>query len=677
MSQRVPDTAARRVAQLREEIARHDRLYYLHDAPEISDAEYDRLFRELVRLEEKHPALVTPESPTRRVGAKPLDRFDTYRHALQMLSLQNAADAEEMGEWYERITSSPECDTPPALWCEPKVDGAAVEVVYEKGLFVVGSTRGDGWIGEDISANLRTIRGLPLSLHPEEGRVPDRIEARGEVYMDKRDFRRLNDQAAEDGGRVFANPRNAAAGSLRQLDPRLTAARPLRILFHGIGRMSGEIPAHHSGVMARLEALGLATPLRWARLCDDLDAARAYYEEVNAQREDYPFEIDGVVVKVDDRALQEALGVRARSPRWAIAWKFAPREAVTRLIDITVQVGRTGALTPVAVLDPVEVAGVTVSHATLHNPEMIRERDIRIGDLVRITRAGDVIPAVTGPVTEKRTGKERVFRMPDTCPACSSPVSIPEGEIIPRCPNIACPRQVKARILHFASRGGMDIDHLGERIVDQLVDKGLVSDPADLYLLEKRRDDVVALDRMAEKSADNLLGAIDRSRSTILARFLYAMGIRHVGEALAAGLARHFGSLDAILDADEETLLGVEDVGPAVAQSLRAFFGDAHNRDVVRRLLASGVRPEPPARDASAKGPLAGMVIVFTGELGTLSRAKAKVLAEKGGARVEGSVTRRTTHVVAGEGAGGKLEKARRAGLEILDEEAFLRLVSP
>ena len=677
MSARIPQEIIRKVEDLRRRIEHHNHRYYVLDDPEIDDADYDRLMDELARLEREHPALLTPESPTQRVGAAPLESFATYRHSQQMFSLQNAGDTAAMEEWWERIVSSREPRVEPAVWCEPKIDGAAVEIVYEKGRMVVGSTRGDGWTGEDVTANLRTLRGLPLTLQPVKKGVaiPPLLEVRGEVYMNKADFVALNAQAEEAGGKVFANPRNAAAGSLRMLDQRITAARPLRILFHGVGRMEGIEAREHHEVMQRLDALGLSTAVRWARLCLSLDEVKSYFEAVARGRDGYPFEIDGVVVKVDDLAWQEELGVRSRSPRWAIAWKFAPREAVTKLLDIVVSVGRTGALTPVAILEPVELAGVTVSNATLHNQDMIRERDIRIGDRVRLTRAGDVIPAVVGPDPETtRTGSERVFTMPDRCPVCGEKVTLPEGEIIPRCPNIACPAQVKGRILHFASRGAMDIDHLGDKIVDQLVAKGFVHDPSDLYHLEEKREDVVNLERMAEKSADNLLDAIRRSKKTTLARFIHALGIRHVGEASAVGLARHFMSLESLADADEETLMQAPDVGPAVAQSIRAFFQARENRRVIERLLKAGVVPEPPKMTSAPKGPLSGMVIVFTGELQAMSRSKAKTLAESLGATVGSAVTAQTTHVVAGEKAGSKLDKARARGIAILEEDDFIRI---
>ncbi len=659
----IPKTTAKRAEHLRRELRRHNHRYYVLDDPEISDAEYDHLLRELAELEESYPALITTDSPTRRVGAEPLESFAPARHALQMLSLQNAANRGEMEEWYERIGGAMEEDGTPALWCEPKIDGAAIELVYREGRLESASTRGDGWTGEDVTANIRTIRGLPPVLDPLGAgvEVPPLIDVRAEVYIDKQDFAELNRMAQETEGRVFANPRNAAAGSLRQLDPAVTAGRPLRILCYGVGRLEGHAITRQEEVVRYLASLGLSTALGWSRLCAGIEEVQSFYDRMESGREELPFEIDGVVAKVDDLALQESLGVRSRSPRWAVAWKFPPREAVTRLREITVQVGRTGALTPVAILDPVSVSGVTVSNATLHNPEMIRQRDIRIGDKVSITRAGDVIPAVVGPLAAERTGDEKEFVMPDRCPVCGTTVSTPEGEVIPRCPNITCPAQVKGRVIHFASRGAMDIEGLGEKLVDQLVDTGMVKAPSDLYRLESRREALAALPRMAEKSAANLIESIARSRNTTLPRLLYALGIRHVGETSAAALARAFGSLEGIASASEEDLMSVPDVGPAVAQSIRAFFASQANRDVVRQLEEAGVTYPPPEPQPDA-GPLAGAVFVFTGELESMSRVEAKKKVESMGATAAPSVTRRTTHVVAGPRAGSKLDKARKLG---------------
>ena len=671
----IPAAASRRAGKLRSLLQHHNHRYYVLDDPEISDAEYDGFLRELVDLEKRHPRLVTPDSPTQRVGAKPLDRFTSHRHVLQMLSLQNAADAEEMAEWYDRITGTEDTGRSRSMvfWCEPKVDGAAVELVYEGGRLTVASTRGDGWSGEDVTANIRTIRGVPLALRPVEAtRVPEIFEVRGEVYINKNDFVELNRQAEDRGEKVFANPRNAAAGSLRQLDPRTTAARPLRILFHGLGRTEGLTIASTQQAVRALDALGLMTASRWSRACTNLEEIEAYYADLESRREQLPFEIDGVVVKVDDLAEQQRLGVRSRSPRWAIAYKFPPREAETTLREIRIQVGRTGALTPVAELEPVVVGGVQVSNATLHNQEMIRDKDIRIGDRVVVTRAGDVIPEVVRVLPEYRKGNEREFRMPGSCPVCDSKVVIPEGEIIPRCPNIACQAQVKGRIIHFASRGAMDIDHLGEKLVDQLVEKEVVRDPSDLYRLGQ--EDLVDLERMAKRSAANLIESIDRSRRTTLRRLLFALGIRHVGEAAAAALAARFRSLKAIQEVPVERLMVVEDIGPAVAGSIAGFFRDKANRAVVERLVSAGIsypEPEPPT---GSGGPLSGSVFVFTGELESMTRSRAKELAMALGARVDPSVTKKVTHVVAGEGAGTKLKKARSLKLTIIDETRFLEL---
>ncbi|HEY3175080.1 MAG TPA: NAD-dependent DNA ligase LigA [Candidatus Polarisedimenticolia bacterium] len=665
---RVPQEAARRAEALRRQIEHHNHRYYVLDDPEISDAEYDGLLRELTDLEARYPALVTADSPTQRVGASPLDKFTPYRHALQMLSLQNAKDAAEMKEWYARVEGEGL-----AMWSEPKIDGAAIELVYQDGVFAAGSTRGDGWNGEDVTANIRTIRGVPLRISPRKGgaKVPALLEIRGEVYMNKTDFADLNRQAEEQGEKVFANPRNAAAGSLRQLDPKITAARPLRVLCHGLGRVEGIDLRTQAEAIGYLDSLGMMTAMKWSRLCGSFDEIERHYAELEGGREKLPFEIDGMVVKVNDLKAQERLGLRSRTPRWAVAWKFPPREAETTLTDIRVQVGRTGALTPVGVIEPACVGGVTITSVTLHNWEMIREKDIRVGDRVIVTRAGDVIPEIVRVVSERRVSDAPPPAMPRRCPVCDSEVAIPEGEVIPRCPNIACPAQVKGRILHFASREAMDVDHLGDKLVDQLVDRGLVKDPADLYHLDL--ETVAGLERMAKKSAANLLESIERSKRTTLPRLIHALGIRHVGLASAAALARHFRSLEALAGASEEDLIQVPDVGPAVAESIVTFFKDPANRRFIRRLEAAGITYPPPETPVR-KGPMAGMVIVFTGELEAMSRSQAKKLAESLGAEVAPSITKRATHVVAGPRAGSKLEKARAMNLTILDEDRFLEL---
>ena len=664
-----PDEVRRRAEELRRLIDDHNYRYHVLDAPTISDAEYDLLFRELLTLEEAYPDLAVPESPTRRVGAAPAERFEPYIHVEMMLSLENAADAADLAAWRERIDAHLGRAADVGFWCEPKIDGVAIELVYEEGRLSVGSTRGDGRVGENVTQNIRTIRSVPLRL---VGLPPPLVEVRGEVYMDKADFARLNVESEERGERAFANPRNAAAGSLRQLDPAVTSRRPLRLLVHGMGRVEGAAFATQEEAISAAASWGLPTAGRRAALCPDLQALRDYCERLSAEREECPFEIDGVVVKVNEIPIQRELGARARNPRWAIAFKFPPREEETVLERIEVQVGRTGALTPVAVLRPVRVGGVMVSSATLHNQDQIDEKGIREGDAVIVTRAGDVIPEVVRVIAERRGGGSIPYRMPLECPACGSKAVRPEGEVIPRCPNIACPAQVKGRILHFSRREAMDIDGLGERLVDQLVGRRLVGDPADLYRLG--HEELAALERMGSKSARNLLASIERSKKTTLARLIHALGIRHVGETLASGLADHLGSLEALLEASREELERIPDVGPQVSASIRDFFDNAANQGVIRKLLEVGVQPAPPApREA---GVLQGMTFVFTGELASMSRQKASDLVTSKGARVVGSVSPRVTHVVSGSGAGSKLKRARELGLTILDEEAFLRIVA-
>jgi len=658
----------RRVKELRRALEAHNRAYYVHDAPTATDAEYDELMRELEALEQAHPSLRDPHSPTQRVGAAPSEKFAPYEHAEMMLSLENAASSSELEAWAERIPGLLGERRRIEYWCEPKVDGAAIGLVYEKGVLAVAATRGDGKTGENVTPNVRTIKAVPLKL---EGKAPALLELRGEVYMDKRDFARLNEEAEEREERTFANPRNAAAGSLRQLDPAVTAKRPLRIRVHGFGRLEGVTFATQEEAMRRIEAYGLPTAGRDGRLCGGLDEVEAYYAETAERRESLTFDIDGVVVKVNDLATQRELGARSRNPRWAVAYKFPPREERTVLRAIEVQVGRTGALTPVAILDPVRVGGVVVSSATLHNQAQIDEKDVRVGDTVVVTRAGDVIPEVLRSIPELRPSGSEPYVMPTVCPACGSRAVKAEGEATPRCPDIACPAQVRGRLLHFASRGAMDIDGLGDKLVEQLVGKGLVKDPADLYAL--KAESLAGLERMAEKSAANLVAAIEASKRTTLARFVHALGIRHVGEAVSAALARAFRSAEAILTAGKEALEEVPDVGPEVSSAILGFFGESRNREIVRRLLAAGIEPAPP--ETGGGGPLSGLSIVFTGDLPSLTRSRAKALAEQRGARVVGSVSKKVTHVVAGEKAGSKLAKARELGLEILDEEGFLALL--
>ncbi|WP_025321915.1 NAD-dependent DNA ligase LigA [Deferrisoma camini] len=666
----VPDSLRRRAEDLRQLIHYHNYRYYVLDRPEIPDEEYDRLFRELVELEERYPELRSPDSPTQRVGAPPLEAFEPAPHAVPMLSLENAMDEAELREFDARVRRFLGTDEPVVYSCEPKFDGLAVELTYRDGVLVRGATRGDGTVGEDVTVNLRTVRTVPLGLLGTE--VPRLVDVRGEVVMPVEAFHRLNREQEQAGLTPFANPRNAAAGSVRQLDSSITARRPLEFFAYGVGRLEGMEVKTHWELMERLHGWGFRVS-EHRRRTRGIDGAVEYCRETEARRDEFPYEIDGCVIKVDDLELQERLGAKARAPRWAIAYKFAPRQAVTRVVDIEASVGRTGAVTPVAVLEPVSVGGVTVSRATLHNPDEVARKDIRIGDWVVIQRAGDVIPEVVRALPERRTGDERPFVMPERCPVCGARIERPEGEAIPRCTGLSCPAQLKARIRHFASRRAMDIDGLGTKLVDQLVEKGLVRDVADLFRLSEA--DLVPLERMAEKSARNLVEAIDRARTRDLARFVYALGIRHVGEATARALAERFGSLEALMDASEEDLLAVPDVGPEVASSVRAFFAEPANRESIRRMLEAGVRPAPPTRPEAAEAPLAGKTFVFTGALESMTRDEAKARVEALGGKVTSSVSRRTDYVVVGADPGSKAEKARTLGVPILTEPEFLELL--
>jgi DNA ligase (NAD+) len=661
MTDRDEGRARRRVQQLRRLIAHHDRRYYELADPEISDEEYDALMAELRRLEADHPALAAPDSPTQRVGERPLEGFRSVRHREPMLSLENTYQEQEVRDWLERT----EAPFPIAL--EPKIDGSAVELVYRDGLLESASTRGDGVTGDDVTSNIRTIRSLPLKL---AGRgVPPLLELRGEVYMRTADFRAYNRRAEEEGRQTFANARNATAGSLRQLDPRETARRPLRVAVHGAAE--GAPFERHAEALERLASWGLPVVDR-VRLCACVGEILVGYRALLAERDELPYEIDGVVLKVDALAARRKLGVRARSPRWAVAFKFPSREKMTRVRAIDVQVGRTGKLTPVARLEPVEIGGATVTNATLHNLEDLERKGVRIGDTVVVTRGGDVIPDVVKVVESKRTGQEREFRMPERCPACGGPVGRPEGETDHRCTNhLSCPAQLKGSLLHFASRRAMDIDGLGEKLVDALLAKELVRSPADLYALKV--DALADLERMGEKSAANLVAAIDGSRRATPARFVFALGIRHVGEATAAALAARFGSIEKLQEASVEDLESVPDVGPVVARSIHDFFASAHNRGLLRRMREAGVRPEAPA---AASGPFAGQVVVFTGGLSTMSRDEARARVERLGGTTASGISRDVTLVVAGEKAGSKLAKARALGIRVIDEEEFQKLGS-
>jgi len=667
-----PKSILKRIEQLRRQIEHHNYCYYVLDRPEITDAEYDRLFDELAKLEAEHPHLVTPDSPTQRVGAPPAEAFRPVRHSVPMLSLGKVTSDGELAKWWAD-TAKGLGGEPFEVVAEPKLDGVAVELVYQGGRLVLGSTRGDGVTGEDVTRNLRTIRSIPLKLRDDTLRPPARLEARGEVYMEKRRFVELNSKLEEAGTEPFANPRNAAAGSLRQLDPRVTASRPLQVFIYGIGVVEGVSPPTHADELDMLDALGLRV-VAPRRLCRSLDATLAFWHQMGEERESLPFEIDGVVLKVNRLDQQRRLGERSRSPRYAVACKFAPRQATTVVRDIQVQVGRTGALTPVARLEPVRVGGVEISNATLHNQDEIDRKDIRIGDTVIVQRAGDVIPEVVAVVAEKRTGAERKFRMPDKCPVCGARAERPEGEVVARCINFACPAQVRGRIRHFASRGAMDIEGLGEKLVDQLVEKGLVKSPADLYFLTSEQ--LAGLERMGEKSAQNLLRAIEASKARPLHRCIFALGIRHVGEHVAEVLARQFGSLDALMNADEATLAATREVGPIVARSVRNFFGNPENLAAIERLRRGGVRfPPVERRAAPSDAAFAGKTFVFTGALEHFTRHQAEALVKQRGGRAASSVSPKTHYVVAGEGAGSKLARARELGVEVLSEADFRRML--
>jgi DNA ligase (NAD+) len=679
-----PASAAERVQSLREELDRHNYQYYVLDAPTIPDAEYDALFAELQALETRHPELLTPDSPTQRVGGAPLSAFDTVRHRVPMLSLNNGFADEDVVGFDRRCAqglgrnaaAGAEQDLFSAAEaveyaCELKFDGLAMSLRYEDGRLVQAATRGDGETGEDVTANVRTIKAIPLKLR---GAAPAVLEVRGEVFMYRRDFDKLNARQAEAGEKTFVNPRNAAAGSLRQLDPRITAKRPLSFFAYGLGELQGiERPATHSVMLDGFATMGLPVCTERA-VVKGAQGLLDFYRKVGEKRDQLPYDIDGVVYKVNALAEQEQLGFVSRAPRFALAHKFPAQEMTTIVEDIEVQVGRTGAITPVARLQPVFVGGVTVTNATLHNEDEVRRKDVHIGDTVIVRRAGDVIPEVVAVVPERRPEGARAFVMPVNCPVCGSHIERLEDEAIARCTGgLICAAQRKQALLHFAQRRAMDIEGLGDKVVEQVVDQGIVHTPADLYKLGVAK--LAALDRMADKSAGNLVAAIEASRSTTFNRFIFALGIRHVGEATAKDLARHFGKLDALMVADEAALLEVNDVGPVVAQSIVNFFGEPHNVEVIEQLRAAGVHwpeSEPVAR---APAPLAGKTFVLTGTLPTLSREAAKEMLEAAGAKVAGSVSKKTDYVVAGAEAGSKLDKAEALGVPVLDEAGMLALL--
>jgi DNA ligase (NAD+) len=663
------ETARTRIVRLVAEIQRHNHLYYQEDQPELTDTEYDALFRELQKLEQEFPDLVVPDSPTSRVGSTPLARFTSIRHRRPMLSLENALEESDLQEFDERIRrflgiTSGEID----YVCEPKMDGLAVELVYEQGIFTTGATRGDGITGEEVTRNLKTVKSIPLRLEPSD--APPLLELRGEVYLPLAPFQRLNQEREENGEAPFANPRNAAAGAIRQLDSRITARRPLALFCYAPGEAEGHTFTSQSDFLETIARWGLpVNPL--TRKVAGTSGVTAYFKEMAARRDSLPYEIDGVVVKVDSYLLQQELGEKTRSPRWAIAWKFPPRQAMTWVEAIVPSVGRTGVVTPVADLKPVEVSGVTVSRATLHNWEELEKKDIRVGDRVIVERAGDVIPAVVRVLTEFRTGTELPAHPPEFCPACSSSIARITGEVAIRCLNLACPAQVRESIIHFASRTAMDIDGMGDKHIDQLLSLNLVTTVADLYTLT--RDDFMQFERMGEKLAEKLLAAIQGSKQRDLGRFIYALGIRHVGEHTAKLLAAAFGTLDDLIAATMEELLSVREVGPQVAQSIRSCFDNPHNREVIARLLTAGVSPFTTTKQVGGK--FTGKTFVFTGSLTRFTRDRAKVLVEQEGGHAAGSISRKTDFLIAGSDAGSKLDKARTLGVKVLSEEEFLNLV--
>lgn len=662
-------SAVERIAQLRASIEEHNHRYYVLDAPLISDAEYDRLLRELIALEQEHPELLSADSPTQRVGSAPAAGFRTVTHAVPMLSLANAFSAEEVAEFDRRVRERLDIETV-VYAVEPKLDGLAIALRYERGQLVLAATRGDGRAGEDVTANIRTIRSVPLRLRGTD--YPEVLEIRGEVFMRRSGFERLNQRLAAESQKTFVNPRNAAAGSLRQLDPALTAQRPLQFCCYGAASEQG-LPQTHSEILEQLVGWGIpVSPER--RRVSGLHGLLERHEELQRRRPALDYDIDGVVYKVDALDQQRELGTVSRAPRWALAHKFPAQEETTRLLGIEVQVGRTGALTPVARLEPVFVGGVTVTNATLHNIEEIRRKDLRPGDLVVVRRAGDVIPEVVAPIVEQRPAGAPLWDLPEHCPACGSAVEKPDGEAVARCSGgLVCPAQRSRALEHFAGRAAMDIEGLGSKLIAQLVEQDLVHSPADLYRLDLAS--LCGLERMAEKSAQNLLDAIERSKQTSLPRLLFALGIREVGEVTAAQLARHFGRLEAVAAADAEQLAAVPDVGPVVVAHVQAFFHESHNREVIEQLLAAGIVYPEEKPPSTGERPLAGKTYVLTGTLEAMTRSAAREALEALGAKVASSVSRNTTALIAGAEAGSKLAKAEALGLPILDEAALLALL--
>lgn len=673
------ETVQQEIEQLRRQIEHHDYLYYVLDAPEISDAEYDRLFRRLQELEQAHPELTTPESPTQKVGGRPSKSFAHLAHSLPMYSLDNAFDLQEWQNYVRRIQRLLP-DEEIWFWVDPKLDGLAVEIIYEGGIFSAACTRGDGYIGEDVTSSLRTVRNLPLRLR-QEGTVPEYLEVRGEIIINVQDFERLNQEQAAQGKKTFANPRNAAAGSVRQLDPNITAARPLRFIAYGSGLVRWADPGQEwrtqERIMSGLRDLGLRIP-PGARLCKHHQEVRDYFQDLDRLRQKLPFSIDGMVAKVNSLEQQDRLGSTARAPRWAIALKFKAEQAVTLLEDIQVQVGRTGVLTPVAKLRPVQVGGVTVSRATLHNQDEIQAKDVRIRDQVLVQRAGDVIPEVVRPLPEKRTGREKIFQFPEKCPVCQGKVDRLPGEVAYRCLNISCPARLTQGLKHFVSKSGLDIEGVGQKWIEIFVQKGLVQSPADLFRL--KQEDLLPLERMGPKLAQNMIQSLQEAKTRAsLEKLISALGIRLVGEQTARVLAQYFANLDELANADQQSLTRIQDIGPEIAASIKSFFQNPSNQKLVQELREVGLWPvsKKDKKQESQPGqlPLQGKRFVLTGSLESMPRSRAKALLEQAGGKVQDSVSRQVDFLVAGSNPGSKLDKARDFGVEILGEQEFLSLL--
>ncbi|OEU62300.1 MAG: DNA ligase (NAD(+)) LigA [Desulfobacterales bacterium S5133MH16] len=660
-----------KVQALRTALHRHNYRYYVLDDPEISDSEYDRMMKELIEIEKTWPALSSPDSPSLRVGAPPVSKFETATHSIPMLSLDNGFEESDIFDFDNRVKRHLKVDGEIEYTAEPKLDGLAVELVYEMGKLAVASTRGDGIVGEVITSNIKTIPSVPLILQQEgKHKIPSHLEVRGEVFIGLAGFERLNKQRIDQGLPAFANPRNAAAGSLRQLDSSITAKRPLEIFFYGTGSVTDMVFHSHWEALQILRGFGLRiNPIIRPKIT--IREAAGYYKELSEMRHELSYDIDGMVIKVDSISLQQELGTTSRSPRWAIAYKFEALQETTRVMDIEVQVGRTGALTPVAFLDPVNVGGVTVSRATLHNEDEIAKKDVRIGDKVFIRRAGDVIPEVVKVIEFKRTGKEKIFSMPQNCPVCGSDIIRLEGEAVKRCINTNCPAQVKERIKHFASKGAFDIDGLGDKLVEQMVDKGMLSSYADIFRLDKKN--LEGLERMGGKSAQNLIDAIENSKKISFSRFLYALGIRYVGEHVARVIADKFNSLESLSGASCSDLEAIDGIGPVAAKSVESFLNELENIKTIDRILDSGVQIFYDTDNKEKR--LYGKLFVLTGTLDGMARNLAKEMIEAAGGKVSGSVSRNTDYLVAGKSPGSKLARARSLGVEIIDEEFLKKLL--